>query len=305
MDIKPTNVEVFFDRNNIIVSKTDPQGRITYTNKVFCDIAGYTEKELMGQPHSMICHPDMPRAVFKLLRDTLKEGNEVFAYVKNIRSAAIARDAVTTREVRNKTVQNLNAAAVRIGEVVELISSIAAQTNLLALNATIEAARAGEMGKGFAVVANEVKALSGQTAKATEEISAHISDVQAKTKDAVQAIDSIGRIIGEISRITGHVAQAVTSQTDATSQIAQNVERAFGGIREISGNIHSVTRNAEETEGHAGVALSMSGTLAQQPPSRAATVGAFLTDLHKGRSIAGQNMIRATGVRSTVARRDV
>jgi methyl-accepting chemotaxis protein len=198
------------------------------------------------------------------------------------RSAAIARDAVTTAKSANETVQNLNAAAVRIGEVVELISSIAAQTNLLALNATIEAARAGEMGKGFAVVANEVKALSDQTAKATEEISAHISDVQAKTKDAVQAIDSIGRIIGEISRITGHVAEAVTSQADATSQIAQNVDRAFGGIREISGNIHSVTRNAEETEGHAGVTLSMSGTLAQQSKALAATVGAFLTDLHKG-----------------------
>jgi methyl-accepting chemotaxis protein len=198
------------------------------------------------------------------------------------RSAAIARDAVTTAKAANETVQNLNTAAIRISEVAELISSIAAQTNLLALNATIEAARAGEMGKGFAVVANEVKALSSQTAKATEEISAHIADVQAKTKDAVHAIDSIGTIIDEISQITGHVVQAVTSQTDETNQIAQHVDRAFGGIREISDNIQGVTRNAEETEGHAGATLSMSGTLSQQSKTLANAVRAFLTDLRRG-----------------------
>jgi PAS domain S-box-containing protein len=84
LNIKPTNVEAFFDKNDIIVSKTDPQGRITYANKVFCDITGYTERELMGQPHSIIRHPDMPRAVFKLLWDTLQEGREIFAYVKNM-----------------------------------------------------------------------------------------------------------------------------------------------------------------------------------------------------------------------------
>jgi PAS domain S-box-containing protein len=84
IDIKPTGIEVFFDKNDIIVSKTDRQGRITYANKVFCDIAGYTERELMGQPHSVIRHPDMPRAVFKLLWDTLQEGREIFACVKNM-----------------------------------------------------------------------------------------------------------------------------------------------------------------------------------------------------------------------------
>jgi PAS domain S-box-containing protein len=80
----PTNVEAFFDKNDIIVSKTDLKGRITYANQTFCHIAGYSEAELMGQPHSIIRHPDMPRAVFKLLWDTLLEGREVFAYVKNM-----------------------------------------------------------------------------------------------------------------------------------------------------------------------------------------------------------------------------
>jgi PAS domain S-box-containing protein len=82
--VMPTDVEVFFDKDDIIVSKTDLKGRITYANQTFCHIAGYTEAELMGQPHNIIRHPDMPRAVFKLLWDTLFEGREVFAYVKNM-----------------------------------------------------------------------------------------------------------------------------------------------------------------------------------------------------------------------------
>ncbi|ABD90184.1 PAS domain-containing protein [Rhodopseudomonas palustris] len=80
----PTNVELFFDADDIIVSKTDLKGRITYANRVFCDLAGYSEAELLGQPHSIIRHPDMPRCVFKLLWDSLNEGREIFAYVKNM-----------------------------------------------------------------------------------------------------------------------------------------------------------------------------------------------------------------------------
>lgn len=82
--VTPTNVEVFFDPGDIIVSKTDVKGRITYANRVFCSIAGYREEELLGQPHNLIRHPDMPRAVFKLLWDTLLAGEEIFAYVKNM-----------------------------------------------------------------------------------------------------------------------------------------------------------------------------------------------------------------------------
>ena len=82
--VTPTDVEVFFDKDDLIVSKTDVKGRITYANRTFCGIAGYSEADLLGQPHSIIRHPDMPRAVFKLLWDTLFEGREVFAYVKNM-----------------------------------------------------------------------------------------------------------------------------------------------------------------------------------------------------------------------------
>jgi PAS domain S-box-containing protein len=82
--VRPTNVEVFFDADDIIVSKTDLKGKITYANRVFSDICGYSEAELIGQPHSIVRHPDMPRCVFKLLWDTLQDGQEIFAYVKNM-----------------------------------------------------------------------------------------------------------------------------------------------------------------------------------------------------------------------------
>ncbi|WP_445501988.1 PAS domain-containing protein [Microvirga sp. G4-2] len=82
--ITPTQHEIFFDPDSFIVSKTDLKGRITYANRVFCEVAGYSEEELIGQPHSLIRHPDMPRAVFKLLWDTIQDGREVFAYVKNM-----------------------------------------------------------------------------------------------------------------------------------------------------------------------------------------------------------------------------
>ncbi len=82
--ITPTGVERFFPEEEIIVSKTDLKGRITYANHTFITIAGYTEEELLGQPHSIIRHPDMPRCVFKLLWDTIEARKEIFAYVKNM-----------------------------------------------------------------------------------------------------------------------------------------------------------------------------------------------------------------------------
>lgn len=82
--IVPTGVERFFDDDEVIVSKTDMRGRITYANDVFLRIAGYAEDEVLGQPHSLVRHPDMPRCVFKLLWDTIASGEEIFAYVVNM-----------------------------------------------------------------------------------------------------------------------------------------------------------------------------------------------------------------------------
>ena len=198
------------------------------------------------------------------------------------KTAGIARQAVAKAEDANKTVAVLSAAADRIGEVVDLISTIAAQTNLLALNATIEAARAGEAGKGFAVVAQEVKALSGQTARATEEISAQVANVQSNTKGAVEAIGMVGRTITELDQITTYVAEAVKAQMLATDEIARNVEQAFVGTRDISVNIHGVNENAGQTEQHAGRTKSASDTMSEQARHLAAEVNTFLVALREG-----------------------
>ena len=157
------------------------------------------------------------------------------------RSAEIAAKAADEARRTNTVVEGLASGTQKIGEVVTLIQNIASQTNLLALNATIEAARAGEHGRGFAVVASEVKALANQTAKATEEISAQVQDIQNATGEAVNAIQAIGGTIAEIDEISSQIAAAVEQQGAATQEIAGNVQQAANGTRDVNANIHSVS----------------------------------------------------------------
>ena len=110
-----------------------------------------------------------------------------------------------------------------------MIQAIAEQTNLLALNATIEAARAGEAGRGFAVVAHEVKALAGQTAKATAEIGQNVSLIQASTRNAVDAVREIGGAVRDINDVTSNIAGAVGQQDAATREISANAQSAAQG----------------------------------------------------------------------------
>lgn len=152
-------------------------------------------------------------------------------------SSTITARATSEMQRTDATVRTLAEGAKRIGDVIGLISNIAGQTNLLALNATIEAARAGEAGKGFAVVASEVKNLASQTAKATEEISAQIAQIQTATEEAVGAIQGIGGTIGEISAIAGSIATAVEEQGQATQEIARSVQKTAMSTREVTQNI--------------------------------------------------------------------
>jgi methyl-accepting chemotaxis protein len=197
-------------------------------------------------------------------------------------SADVARQAVTKSREAHRTIASLEAASENIGHVAELIRAIAAQTNLLALNATIEAARAGEAGRGFAVVASEVKSLASQTAQATSQISTQIAEVQASTHAAVEAITEITRTIGEVDRITAYVAEAVDGQMSATSEIADNVEQAFGGIREIATNIHTATEIAGRTETLAVDTKTASGELSARAQQLTEEVRSFLAALHRG-----------------------
>ncbi len=179
-------------------------------------------------------------------------------------SATVARRAAEQASQTTATMEGLSEAAVRIGEVINLINSIAAQTNLLALNATIEAARAGDAGKGFAVVASEVKTLASQTARATEDIAAQISSIQGVTKEAVTAIKGIETVILEINQIASSTASAVEEQGAATAEIARNVQQAAAGTDEVSSNIGGVLEAAAETDQHARIALENSNELTGQ-----------------------------------------
>ena len=178
-----------------------------------------------------------------------------------VQSNQIATKAVSEAEWTNATVKELNEAAGRIGDVIKLITDIAEQTNLLALNATIEAARAGTAGRGFAVVANEVKALAGQTAKATEDISAQIADMQGATTRSIQAIGAIERTIRQIGEITGAIAAAVTEQGAATQEIARSVETAARRTTETAGEVERVGEATAATRQNASTVKSVADDL--------------------------------------------
>jgi methyl-accepting chemotaxis protein len=191
-------------------------------------------------------------------------------------SARMANDAVDQARVTNDRVSELSKAATRIGDVVELINTIAGQTNLLALNATIEAARAGEAGRGFAVVASEVKALAEQTAKATGEIGQQISGIQAATQESVNAIQAISGTIEKLSEISSTIAAAVEQQGAATQEISRNVQQASMGTQQVSSNIGDVQRGASETGSASSQVLAAAQSLSGDSNRLKLEVGRFL-----------------------------
>jgi methyl-accepting chemotaxis protein len=176
-------------------------------------------------------------------------------------------------------VRALSEGAGKIGQVVDLITSIASQTNLLALNATIEAARAGEAGRGFAVVASEVKSLAQQTGRATEEIGAQIGQVQTATAQAVEAIHAIAGIIEEVAGIATSIAAAVEQQSAATAEIARNVQQMSGNTQLATSNIAEVGRAVNESGEVSGELLNAARDLSGQSDKLSAEVSNFASEL--------------------------
>jgi len=200
--------------------------------------------------------------------------NEISRQVQE--SARMASDAVGQARTTTDRVSELSKAASRIGDVVELINTIAGQTNLLALNATIEAARAGEAGRGFAVVASEVKALAEQTAKATGEIGQQVTGIQAATQESVGAIKEISGTIERLSEIASTIAAAVEEQGAATKEISRNVQQAAQGTQQVSANIADVQRGATETGSASSQVLSAAQSLSSDSNRLKLEVGKFL-----------------------------
>jgi len=193
-------------------------------------------------------------------------------------SAEVARRAAADAEEATASIDMLASRAEEIGNVVELINAIADQTNLLALNATIEAARAGEAGRGFAVVASEVKALAGQTARATSDISARIALMQEATRTSVGRIGSIAGVIGDINRIAGAIAVAVEQQNTAAESLAVTMQETSRHTDQVSSSVGALNGVAGDVQAAGHVLAEARESLAGELDALRSEVDAFLDE---------------------------
>ncbi|MDE2376416.1 methyl-accepting chemotaxis protein [Bradyrhizobium sp.] len=202
---------------------------------------------------------------------------------RQVRQSAGAVEQTGQRTEKSiSEIESLAAATQRIDGVLNLIQAIAAQTNLLALNATIEAARAGDAGRGFAVVAHEVKALAGQTAKATAEIGENISQIQTSTRNAVDAVRDIGGAVREINDVTTNIATAISQQDAATREISSNAQSAAQGNETLVSNIASLRDAIGETDTAASSVLTAASSLTATAETLSREVEKFFQNLRSG-----------------------
>jgi len=222
---------------------------------------------------------------FTNVRDVASAADELAASISEIDRQVTQSNTITVKAIdeasrTNEAVRELDEAGRRIGDVIKLITDIAAQTNLLALNATIEAARAGTAGRGFAVVAGEVKALSSQTAKATDEIGMQIAAMQGATQRSIQAIADIERTISDIGNISGAIATAVTQQGAATQEIARSIDVAARLTNETAAEVAGVGEATQNTRASATSVKTLADDLAAAAGNIRSQVDQFFAKLN-------------------------
>jgi methyl-accepting chemotaxis protein len=308
------SISVFQDamRRNVDLNRTvlaDAEARTRHQDRIATEIAGFaTEIEAslseLGRLFENMLAASSQLTQVADLASTKTAGaatasNEAFANVRDIASAAeelavsvteidrqvaqshaITGKAISEAARSNDAVKELDEAGRRIGDVIKLITDIASQTNLLALNATIESARAGEAGRGFAVVAGEVKALSSQTARATDEIGAQIAAMQSATQRSIEAIAGIERTIADIGEISGAIATAVTEQGAASQEMARSIEVAARRTNEAATQVERVGEATQDTRASASSVKTLADDLAAAAANIRAQVDQFFGKLN-------------------------
>ncbi|KZL15768.1 Methyl-accepting chemotaxis protein 4 [Pseudovibrio axinellae] len=271
-------ISVFNDQVSEVLDKVDNNtDRMQQTADTLTHVATTTSERASGAAGSSERASQNVQTVASAAEELSASIEEIGRQVSQTKQTVDDATAVAT--ATNDHVADLDAAAQKIGEVVNLIRDIAEQTNLLALNATIEAARAGEMGKGFAVVASEVKELATQTSKATEEISSQISGIQGSTKEAVTAIEQIAGTMHQVNEYTSSIATAIAQQNAATSSISQNIQQAAQGTQDVADSMGAVTSSVQETNSSANEVLEASSSVSKQASELRKTISTFLSDV--------------------------
>ncbi len=264
-----------------ISEKLDGVGRMVSEMRSSADQLGTVAQDTSGRASSVSEASETASSNVQMVATAAEElSSSITEIARQVeQTTGIVKKATENAQTSNQKVAGLAEAANRIGEVVTLIQAIAEQTNLLALNATIEAARAGDAGKGFAVVAAEVKELANQTSKATEEIGAQISAIQAETRDAVNSIGAIAATMDEVNSYTAAIAAAVDEQGAATKEISRNVTEAADGTGRVAANLGGMRDSVERTGRSVSSMVDITETLDRETAGMRQAIDSFLSEV--------------------------